>query len=790
MSARSNGMVIVNKPPCSDGEIIRVVGIVQGVGFRPETWRLANELGITGHVRNDGRGVLIHAWASTPVLDIFIRRLVDEPPPLARIDDVARQPLRDQAAPCDFRILASIPGDIRSTVAADAATCANCLDEIHEPNNRRYRYPFTNCTHCGPRLSIVSAIPYDRAHTSMDAFSMCAACRAEYDDPASRRFHAQPNACADCGPHLALLDANGVAVAPSPEAIERANALLDEGFVLAVKGIGGFHLACDALNEQAVTRLRERKRRYDKPFALMARNIAMVSEYAHVTALEQDLLQDKAAPVVVVSAKNKILPAAIAPGQYTLGFMLPYAPLHHLLLERRDRPVVFTSGNTSDEPQCIENDDALRQLAGIVDYFLVHNRAILNRLDDSVIRVMARQPRFLRRARGYAPEPMLLPAGFERAPEVLAMGGELKNTFCLTTGNEAVVSQHIGDLKDLATLRDYRCQLRRYGDLLDHRPALIAVDQHPDYLSSKLGREFSRDNELALVLVQHHHAHVASCMAEHELPLAAKPVLGIVMDGLGFGADGGIWGGEFLLADYRASRRLAALEAVAMPGGTKAIIEPWRNTLAHLLKHKSWPKLKEQYAELDIIRYLDAKPLGNLIAMIDKGLNSPRASSGGRLFDAVAAAIGICRDAVSHEGQAAMMLETLAGQAWQAERDEGYRLQLDQSAEPYILRTAPLWRCLLDDLQQGVAPNVIAARFHRGLSRAIVEVARTLLRAHQSDTVVLSGGVFQNQLLLEEVTAGLVALEFQVLSPVRLPANDGGLALGQAVIGAARALQR
>jgi hydrogenase maturation protein HypF len=778
---------IFNGPLCA--EQIRVCGIVQGVGFRPMVWRLAKELGITGNVCNDGEGVLIHAWASLSALDIFIDRLQAEPPPLARIDSLDRSSFFEELTPDEFQIISSETGKNTTGVVADAATCPDCLAEVLDPNNRRYRYPFTNCTNCGPRLSIVKAIPYDRANTSMQDFKMCAACQQEYDDPADRRFHAQPNACAECGPQFSLVDENGVAIAHDGDVIDATCELIKQGSIVAVKGIGGFHLACDAMNDAAVNKLRKRKRRYHKPFALMTSNIEMIKSYANVNDLEERLLNDKTAPVVVLTAKENSLSDEIAPGQYTLGFMLPYSPLHHLLIKDMQQPLVMTSGNSSDEPQCIDNQAALDQLKGIADYWLLHDRDIVNRLDDSVIRLMDNKPRFFRRARGFAPESILLPEGFEQAPAILAMGAELKNTFCLTKGNEAILSQHIGDLEDVAAIVDYRHQLQLYRQLFEHKPQIIAVDKHPDYLSTKLGKELASEDTLSIEEIQHHHAHIASCMAEHGLPLNTKTVLGVAMDGLGFGEDGTIWGGEFLLADYTSFKRVAALQAVPMPGGIKAILEPWRNTYAHLSQNPDWQTVKDQYSQLDIIRYLEDKPLKNLNTMIAKGLNSPLASSCGRLFDAVAAAINVCRDEVSHEGQAAMQLEALATEVWQQEQDHAYPFHLNNDQEMPVLNWQALWHALLDDLQQDTDYNIIAARFHHGLAKAIAEVAQDLCKQNDIETVVLNGGVFQNRLLLEGVTERLEETNLNVLSPSRLPANDGGLAYGQAVIAAARALQ-
>jgi len=773
------------------GECIRVTGVVQGVGFRPTVWRLARECGLVGRVWNDTEGVSIHVWGSPESLEILVQRLQAEPPPLSRIEKIARTLLDDTGeVPAEFLIVASREGEVRTGVAADAATCPECLAEVLDPGNRRYRYPFTNCTHCGPRLSIVRAIPYDRANTSMAAFPMCPRCRAEYENPADRRFHAQPNACGDCGPRIWLMDAEGTTLSPDEgnDVIETAARLLRAGRIVAIKGIGGIHLACDAGNNEAVDHLRARKHRYHKALALMARDIAMVTRFAEVNETEAALLRDRAAPIVVLNAAGEPLAAGIAPGQHTLGFMLPYTPLHHLLMRDMTRPLVLTSGNRSDEPQTTDNADAHRRLQRIADYYLLHDRDIVNRLDDSVLRVADDRPRFLRRARGYAPLPILLPAGFAEAGQLLAMGAELKNTFCLLKAGRAILSQHIGDLEDASTCRDYLHNLELYRGLFDHRPVCIAVDQHPDYLSTRLGREQAQADGLQLVEVQHHHAHIAACLAEHAMPLDTRAVLGVVLDGLGFGEDGSFWGGEFLLADYTAFRRLARFRPVPMPGGAQAMREPWRNTWAHLHAAFGWEQVREHCPDLDIVRSLEAKPLTGLQAMTGKGLNSPMASSCGRLFDAVAAAIGVCRERVSHEGQAAMELESLAAPEFHGEAGNGYPYEL-RDGELRTLEWRRLWEALLDDLRMGIAPATIAARFHRGLVCAVAETAVALCQESGLDTVVLGGGVFQNRLLLEGVIGALKQAGVQVLSPGKVPANDGGLALGQAAIAAARVVR-
>jgi hydrogenase maturation protein HypF len=770
------------------GECIRISGVVQGVGFRPTVWRLARECGVAGRVWNDAEGVVIHAWGPQESLNELVRRLHFEPPPLARIERIERSALADAGeVPDDFRIMGSRRGEPRTDVAADAATCSACLAEIRDPADRRHRYPFTNCTHCGPRLSIVRAIPYDRANTSMAAFPMCARCKAEYEDPADRRFHAQPNACSGCGPHVWLTDAAGRTLPPDAgaDAIETAARLIRAGRIVAIKGIGGIHLACDAGNAEAVERLRTRKHRYHKALALMARDLDMVARFATVSTQEAALLHDRAAPIVVLEAAGEALAPGIAPGQHTRGFMLPYTPLHHLLMQDMTRPVVLTSGNRSDEPQAIDNADARRRLGGIADSFLLHDREIVNRLDDSVLRVADGRPRFLRRARGYAPRPILMPEAFAGAGAVLAMGGELKNTFCLLKEGRAVVSQHIGDLEDALTLRDYRHNLELYRRLFDHRPACIAVDAHPDYLSTRVGRELAQAAELPVLEVQHHHAHIVSCLAEHGRPPDARPVLGIALDGLGFGADGGFWGGEFLRADYLGFRRLARFQPVVMPGGTRAMREPWRNTWAHLVCAIGWERVRDRYAALDIVRFLESRPLQILSRMAEAHLNSPPASSCGRLFDAVAAALGVCRESAAHEGQAAIELEALAAPEFRAQQQSAYPHEVREEGMR-TLSWSPLWEALLEDLRRAIAPALIAARFHQGLARAVAATAEDLCRLHALDTVVLGGGVFQNRLLLEGIAERLRAAGVEVLAPVSLPANDGGLSLGQAAVAAAR----
>ncbi|MCK9383195.1 MAG: carbamoyltransferase HypF [Nevskia sp.] len=783
-------------------ELIRVRGLVQGVGFRPTVWRLARRYGLRGSVANDGDGVHIHVCGTASALEAFVVGLRCEAPLLARIDSIERHPAPLLPPDAEFAIAASNSTEVHTGVAPDAATCADCLQEIFDPFARRFRYPFTNCTHCGPRLSIVEAIPYDRATTTMRAFALCPACRAEYTAPDDRRFHAQPIACYACGPRawLERYDHAPIAVEAltTLDDVDAACTLLQRGHLLAIKGLGGFQIACDASNETTVAALRQKKRREGKPFALMARDLELIQRYCHVDCAEETLLRGPAAPIVLLNrrAETPLLAASVAPGLNTLGFMLPNTPLHHLLLRRMNRPIVLTSGNRASEPQCIDNDDAREKLSGIAEFFLLHNRPIARRVDDSVTRVVLGVPRVLRRARGYAPATLLLPAGFGAAPPLLALGGELKNTFCLLGNGQAVLSHHIGDLEDAATDADYRRALHDYQQLFAQTPTRLAIDLHPEYRSSKLGREMAQQHGMALAEVQHHHAHVAACMAENGIGIDAGPVLGVALDGLGYGDDGTLWGGEFLRADYRGYTRLGTFKPVALLGAAQAVYEPWRNLYAQLMAEMGWPRFVMNYAELELHAYLDAKPRALLDGMLARRINSPLASSCGRLFDAAAAAVGLCRDRVQYEGQAAIEFEALVDA--QTLHDEG-----DQLAYPFTIPRLPgsrlpyiephgVWQALLGDLILRTPAPVIAARFHKGLALAIVRMVEQVSVGTGSEaplrTVALSGGVFQNRVLFEQVERRLTRLGFRVLSHAQVPANDGGLALGQAVIAAARAL--
>ena len=765
---------------------IRVRGTVQGVGFRPTVWRLACDEGLVGEVLNDGFGVLIRTTGNSGAISQFLTRLHTEAPPLSQIEDIETHVLNLLDFE-DFRIAESVAGENCTRITPDAAICDACRAEVLDPSERRYGYPFANCTHCGPRFSIVKEVPYDRVNTTMSDFPMCADCKSEYLQPADRRFHAQPIACPACGPMIWLeqMETNGAMPYSAP--LDSAIELLKSGKVVAIRGLGGFHLACDATNADAVQRLRQRKHRYGKPFALMARDLDVIRRYCNLTPVHAELLQSPEAPIVLIPADGpEKLPHGIAPGLNAVGFMLPYTPLHLLITQRIDQPLVMTSGNISDEPQVTSLDRARSGLRGIADAMLMHNREIANRIDDSVVRIVAGKPSLIRRARGYAPSAVSLPAGFDGAPDLLAFGGELKATFCVLKDGAAILSQHQGDLEDVSTFEDYQKNLQLYSKIYDHRPHMLVADMHPEYLSAKLAKQRSADEQLPLLEVQHHHAHIASCMVENGIALDSPPILGIAIDGLGFGGDGTIWGGEFLLADYQSYRRVAAFKPVAMVGGVQAIREPWRNTYAHLVAAQGWSQFTENFSTLDLHRYLSAKPLKTIDRMLETGLNVPLASSCGRLFDAVAAALGLCADHALFEGQGAMELEALA-EKWPSSPDEEpYKFAINEADGLLHLESLPMWQSLLEDLARQAPVPQMALRFHYGLARAIRDMVARIRWANSLNTVALSGGCFQNKLLLEEVVRLLEADGLRCLLHAKVPSNDGGLALGQAAIAAAR----
>ncbi|GAB3138623.1 carbamoyltransferase HypF [Amycolatopsis stemonae] len=704
---------------------ISVTGVVQGVGFRPFVHRLAQGLG--GFVGNDGRGVFIEVEGTRDQVTAFVEALTKDAPPLAVVDEVRTRevPARGERG---FRIVASpADGTADTLVSADCATCDDCLRELRDPADRRYRYPFVNCTNCGPRFTIVKGVPYDRPLTTMAAFAMCALCKQEYEDPADRRFHAQPVCCPACGPTLRFEPGGGDPIPATVAAIE-------QGAVVAVKGLGGYHLAVGARHEEAAKTLRARKHREDKPFAVMVADLGQAREIAHVGDEAARVLQGRRRPIVLLPSRGG-LAQAVAPGNRRIGLMLPYTPLHHLLLDQTG-PLVLTSANVSDEP-IVHRDEDLGRLEGIADAHLTHDRPIHIRTDDSVVRIVGTKPQLQRRSRGYAPEPIRL----ETKKHLLGCGAELKNTFCLAKGHHAFVSHHIGDLENYETLKSFTEGIEHFKRLFAIDPVLVAHDLHPEYLSTK----YALDLDIDLLGVQHHHAHIAACLADNG---EDGPVLGVAFDGTGFGPDGTIWGGEFLLADLTSYRRLTHLKPVAMPGGTSAIRQPWRMAASY-------------------VDELGRPAREDVVKLKRSGLNSPLTSSAGRLFDAAAALLGV-RDTVNYEGQAAIELEQLADPGEQA----GYRARVDD-----VVHGEDLIAALLDD---NATPAKRAARFHNGVAAAIVDTCDRL-RDH-STTVALSGGVFQNVLLLDRTVAGLERRGFRVLTHRNVPANDGGISFGQVAV--------
>lgn len=771
------------------GKRIRIRGLVQGVGFRPTVWRLAQQHQLVGHIFNDGEGVLIEAHGNSSQLADFIRNISLQCPPLARIDSIEQQTLSANSF-SSFTIIESKKNSSHTSIIADAATCPACIEDTFQQKNRRYHYPFNNCTHCGPRFSIIKAIPYDRADTSMADFKPCPDCQADYETPSDRRFHAQTNACPVCGPSTWLEPASQNSdISP----IDTARSLIQEGYIVAIKGIGGFHLVCDATNRKAVSCLRKRKNRPHKPFALMAAQLNIIKQYCSVSTAESHLMLASSAPIVLLEKKasGKLL-TDIAPTQKSLGFMLPHTPLQHLLLQNMTHPIVMTSGNISHNPPITDNTEALNKLEGIADYFLLNNRAIINRVDDSVLQIVNDKPQVLRRARGYAPTPISLPAGFEKTPDLLAFGSELKNTFCLIKDNQAILSQYIGDLKNAPSFADFEKNLSLYQHLYQHQPTAFAVDAHPDYLSTKLAQHRAKENNLPVIQVQHHHAHIASCLADNAWPLNKGKVLGIALDGLGYGDDKSLWGGDFLLCDYQQSKRLAHFKPFALLGATQAMLQPWRNTYAQLMDTVGWQKLNSNYAALELVSFLKEKPCKTLDTMLKKGINSPLSSSCGRLFDAVAAALGLCREQVSYEGQAALELENLVDKQFlNSEQHHAYPFTIKKNTQQELLQieTESLWIALLNDLLKKTPIQLIATRFHIGLAGVIVDMTKKLIATTSSphiDTIVLSGGVFQNKILSQLVNQSLQKAGFRVLTHSSIPSNDAGLALGQALIALAQ----
>ncbi|WP_433236670.1 carbamoyltransferase HypF [Streptosporangium sp. CA-135522] len=746
--------------------VIRVEGVVQGVGFRPFVYGLATRLGLAGLVGNDERGVFIEIEGAPALVEEFTATLGADAPPLAVVERISSRPV-PATGETGFAIARSATGGRRRTlISPDMATCADCLREMDDPADRRHGYAFINCTNCGPRFTIVKEVPYDRPNTTMAVFTMCEDCAREYHDPADRRFHAQPVCCPACGPRLRLLDRGGGQVAGDPLA-ETAR-LLREGKVVAVKGLGGYHLAAVAACEPAVAALRSRKHREDKPFAVMVSDLAGARRLCEVDEAAERLLTDRSRPIVLLRRhpRARVAPS-VAPGSRWLGVMLAYTPLHHLLLRRLGVPAVLTSGNVSDEPIAYLDDDAVTRLGGIADAFLTHERPIHMRTDDSVVRVFRGGDLPIRRSRGHVPHPLPLAWDFPRP--VLACGAELKHTFCVARGRHAFVSHHIGDLENYETYRSFTEGVGHFRRLFDITPEVVAHDLHPEYLSTKYALA---QEGVDLVAVQHHHAHIASCLADNG---AAGPVIGVAFDGLGYGPDATLWGGEFLLADLAGFERAGHLATVPMPGGAAAIRQPWRMAAAYLdLAYDG-----DVPGDLDVVRR-NAAAWENVTALGRRGVNAPRTSSMGRLFDAVATIAGV-RDEINYEGQAAVEWEQLADP-----REAGaYGCRLSGEA-PFTVPGADLVRAAADDLRAGTEPATVSARFHNAIARVVAEGCARLRETSGLSTVALSGGVFQNVLLLERATALLEERGFHVLLHRRVPPNDGGISLGQAAVAGAR----
>jgi hydrogenase maturation protein HypF len=760
---------------------VRVAGTVQGVGFRPFVYRLADELGLAGWVLNDTRGVLIEVEGADSSVAGFLARLAAEAPPLALVERIEPEQLSPRGER-GFQILASpAGGEPAAPVTPDSASCEACLAEMRDPEDRRHRYPFVNCTDCGPRFTIVEGVPYDRPLTTMSGFEMCAACRAEYEDPLDRRFHAQPNACPVCGPRARLLDGGGeeAPLEGAADAVAAAAAALRTGWIVAVKGLGGYHLACRADDEDAVARLRARKHREDKPFAVMVPGTEAARSLAQLGLAEEELLESHERPIVLATRRDEAaLAAAVAPGFREIGLMLPYTPLHHLLMADCGAPLVMTSGNVSDEPIAYRDDEALQRLAPIADLFLSHDRPIHIRTDDSVVRSIAVgdsvAPLMLRRSRGLVPASLELPV--ETSRPLLACGAEQKNTFCLAKDRRAWVGHHIGDLENFETLRSFREGIEHFQELFAVEPLLCAHDLHPEYLSTKYALE---RQGLESVAVQHHHAHLAACLAEHG---EEGPAVGAIYDGTGFGLDGTVWGGELLLGGLERFERAGHLLAVPLPGGAAAIREPWRMACAWLFEASS----QDARVPAALASAVAPRDWRNCQELIASGVSSPTTTSAGRLFDAVGALCGTPAR-VSYEGQAAVELETIA------DPGEGGRYEMPLGSEgaggPAVLDPRPAVRSILADLDAGVEPSLVSARFHRTVAVASATACAEIAAAAGVGTVVLSGGVFQNRRLLELTAARLAAAGLRVLIPERLPPNDGGISFGQAAVAAAHAAE-
>ena len=748
---------------------ISIRGVVQGVGFRPFVYQLATKHDLKGWVCNTSGDVKIDVEGERNALDQFLAELEILAPPLAHIESVSATE-EPTAGYERFEIQKSVSEEGKyQLVSPDIATCADCHSELFSPDDRRYRYPFTNCTNCGPRFTIIEDIPYDRPKTTMRHFQMCPQCQQEYDNPLDRRFHAQPNACPRCGPGLQLVDVQGKSV-QTTDAIATASQLLRKGKIIAVKGLGGFLLACDAADEQTVQTLRDRKRRTSKPFAIMLATLAEVRKHCLVSETEEELLTSSPCPIVLLKrrADSPVSPS-VAPNLKYLGVMLPYTPLHHLLCRDTELPLVMTSGNLSEEPIAKDNDEAIRRLQGIADYFLLHNRDIYSRYDDSVTMVELGKPQILRRARGYAPYPIHLPF---KARQVLACGAELKNTFCLTRDSYAFLSQHIGDMENLETMEHFETTIELYKKLFRIQPEIIAYDMHSEYLATKYAKALAdASSNLAFIPIQHHHAHTVSCLVDNGLQ---ERVIGVSLDGTGYGTDGSIWGGEFLVADYKGFDRLGHFQYVPLPGGTVAIERPYRMAISYLVSLLGEDALNQN---LSFLKSVDSLEVELVKKQIERKINSPLTSSCGRLFDAVSTLIGI-RDRIDYEAQAAIELEMAADES----ESGSYPFSIIEQDGKHIAHFAELFAAIINELDKGTSQASMAMKFHNTMVQIVTEMCQRLYRQTGINKVALSGGCFQNRLLLRLTVAALEKAGFDVLTHSKAPTNDGGISLGQAVI--------
>ena len=738
------------------------------MGFRPFIYQLAHRHSLSGYVSNTPQGVELEIQGREGDVHSFFDAVKSDHPPLAHIVSVEWREIPLKPDGGGFEIRTSQRGQERFTlISPDVSICSDCQAELKNPHDRRYRYPFINCTNCGPRYTIIMNIPYDRATTTMNRFVMCPECQREYDDPINRRFHAQPNACPRCGPKVWITDAQGNTHA-CQDPVQEAVSLLTAGNILAIKGLGGFHLAVDAANHGAVTRLRKRKHREEKPLALMVRDLAMAREIAHVNEVEAKTLCSHQRPIVIVrKRRTHALSPQVAPRNKNFGIMLPYTPLHILLMGGPFRALVMTSGNMTEEPINIDNEEALKNLGDIADYFLVHDRDIYLRSDDSIVRVIDQVPRQIRRSRGYVPVPVFLSQALKDLPPVMAVGGEIKNTVCLTKENLAFLSQHVGDMENLETLQFFHLTLSHLKTILEIRPQVLAHDLHPDYLSSKYAWE---QQELPTVGVQHHHAHIVSCLAEHGL---RGPVIGVAMDGTGLGTDGQIWGGEILLADLVSFKRAAHLKYVPLPGGDAAARFPWRMALMYL--HRAY---QESLFDLPIpfVRSLEPHQARLVLQMAEKGVNSPLTSSCGRFFDAVSSLLGL-RHTIAYEGQAAVELEMCQHRTEKG----GYGWRRRSGDDCWVVETEEIVRGIVKDIIKGESKGVISRRFHNTLIRMFTDLCALVKDESGVDDIAFSGGAFQNKTLLTGLSRSLIARGFRVYSHAQVPTNDGSLALGQAV---------